>query len=67
MSAADPSFTAPSPATPPVMRAAASAYERARRLRTLAIAGVGGGGAALLAAVVSGVLAFLVGQRLQRR
>ena len=69
MSAATPSSTPSGPraATPSAMRAAVSAYDRARRARTFGWAALGGGGAALLAATVSGVVAFLLGQRLQRR
>jgi hypothetical protein len=54
------------PVTPPAMRAAASAYDRAHRLKLLAIAGLGGAGVAVAAATASGVAAFLLGRRLRR-
>jgi hypothetical protein len=67
MSSATPPYAASSPATPAVMRAAARAYDRARRIKVVSLAALGGGGAALLAATLSAAVAFLVGQRLQRR
>ena len=65
MSAVTPISTGVS--TPSVMRAAVSAYNRARRARRLGLAALGGGGVALAAAAGSGVIAFLVGRRLRRR
>jgi hypothetical protein len=54
-------------ATPPVMRAATLAYERARRVRSVGIAALGGGAVALAAAAARGVVGFLIAWRLRRR
>ena len=54
-------------ATPAVMRVAAEAYDRARRLRIVGWAALGGAGVAVAAASASGVVGFLIGWRLRRR
>jgi hypothetical protein len=54
-------------ATPAVMRAATTAYDRARRVRTVGLAALGGGAVALAAAAASGAVGFLIAWRLRRR